>query len=298
MNEIPSRPCFRQSLQAPRVRLGLSSLVILALTSCGGKIAPPLECGTGSEIIFGYQILAQEEQVDLGQMVLWENGTEFLFIDASCNYWAYYWTDEHILWSDIRHGRLTKEQLARVNRELIERDWDDIASTPAPPSQVSHPGGAFLWRGDKVGFCYKPCTSDLGPLIQTAGDITRELFMSGTAPENSEPMRWTVVDMPGIGAPFHFIEWTGAPLSDTAIMAEEPTDYQSLRFGGHPLVPSSDLPLLREIRDQFRNKTFDSFSYQFLGLTDEDRTYQVYARDVLPFEDSEGLVRPPGYSDR
>jgi hypothetical protein len=302
MNETLTYPDPRRSLRAQKAYLSLLSLVMVVLPACGGKIAPPLECGTGSDIVFGYQIAAQEEHVDLGQMVLWENGTEFLFIDSSCNYWAYYWTDEHLLWSDIRHGRLTKEQLARVNRELIERDWDEIASTPAPPSQVSHPGGAFLWNGDKVGFCYKPCTSALEPLLQTTGKITRELFASGAAPSEMAAMRWIVIDKPGIGAPFHFVEWTGEPLPNVAILTEEadgyPDEYVALRFGGHPLVPSADVPLLREIRDQYRNKTFDSFSYQFLALTDEDRTYQVYARDVLPFEDAEGLVRPPGYASK
>jgi hypothetical protein len=303
MNETLTYPDPRRSLRAQKAYLSLLSLVMVALPACGGKIAPPLECGTGSDIVFGYQIAAQEEHVDLGQMVLWENGTEFLFIDSSCNYWAYYWTDEHLLWSDIRHGRLTKEQLARVNRELIERDWDEIASTPAPPSQVSHPGGAFLWNGDKVGFCYKPCTSALEPLLQTTGKITRELFASGAAPSDMAAMRWIVLDNPLlVRDAFHFEEWHGGALSEVAFLTEEPDgypdDYAALRFGGHPFVPDTDVPLLRSLRNQYRNKTFDSFSSSYLTLTDEGRTYQVYARDVLPFEDAEGLVRPPGYASK
>jgi len=303
MNETLTYPDPRRSLRAQKAYLSLLSLVMVALPACGGKIAPPLECGTGSDIVFGYQIAAQEEHVDLGQMVLWENGTEFLFIDSSCNYWAYYWTDEHLLWSDIRHGRLTKEQLARVNRELIERDWDEIASTPAPPSQVSHPGGAFLWNGDKVGFCYKPCTSALEPLLQTTGKITRELFASGAAPSDMAAMRWIVLDNPLlVRDAFHFEEWHGGALSEVAFLTEEPDgypdDYAALRFGGHPFVPDTDVPLLRSLRNQYRNKTFDSFSSSYLALTDEGRTYQVYARDVLPFEDAEGLVRPPGYASK
>lgn len=267
------------------------------VTACGGTVSPPLLCGSGSDVVFGYQVVADETRVEPGEKVLWENGVEFLFIDSSCKYWSYYLSEKQGRWSDIRHGTLTTDQLKTINRELIQRDWTAIAETPALPSGVNHPGGIFLWNQADVGVCTQPCTSSLEPLAKKAAQLTRELFESGVAPDESAPLRWTVLDVPGLEHPFPLVEWSGTALGDVAVVTEDPDgnpeDYIALTFGGHQLVPVADTTLLRALRDEFRNKTHDSFWYGFLPLTDKGRTYKVYARDTLPFENERGLVRPP-----
>ena len=47
-------------------------------------------------------------------------------------------------------------------------------------------------------------------------------------------------------------------------------------------------PRLRALAEQNEGNPFQILYAQ------EDVTYAVYARDVLPFEDERGLVRPPG----
>jgi hypothetical protein len=267
-NSVKVRPSLLLSLLA--IALGFSQL------SCAAA-ATELSCGTGDKIVFGYQ----EPTLLYPGVVAVENGVACLFVDESCRYWATASSRQL-----TRTGTLTRDQLARLNRELMTRDWMAIRDAgPEPVAGVVDGLPSYVWRDDMVGQCGAGCPEVVSSAISAARSLTAHLWAAGSPLPAEAPMRWRADVDTGSVTAFPVEEWQGVAELGGVV---EPT----AGVGDAPLVSGADAALLRS--------RLESLYATYAGLpvvafyTEGDIRYRVYARDALPFEDERGLVRPPG----
>jgi hypothetical protein len=284
----------KRNLRLSILSFGLSAVALTA--NCGGRSFDALRCGQGTDIAFGFQVLTGGTASSGGPEVMYENGVEFLLVDHSCRYFAYYQTDDWWVWSDVRTGVLTEAELATLNRNLYQADWATMAREF--PASFSEPRlGSYLWTENNAAYCGY-CTGPLGDFSARAAELTRQLYARGDV-QIDPPMRWEVIEQPTDKVEaYPTQEWNAEPpLSEVSVSAYPPDGgrnlFEALKFGDHPLVPDSASGHLRDLRAQFR-PTIPKKLLNWMPILDENLFYAVYVRDTLPFENEHGLVRPPG----
>jgi hypothetical protein len=258
------------------------------LPACGSATSDPLACGPqeSATLIFGYHHLGGAAP---NANVLTDNGGEYLFVDTACRYWAFKGDFDTAAgyWTDVKTGRLTSEELQEFNRDVLEQPWSSYAGESAPiPGQYLH---AHWYLADASNCFYEGCSQAALAHSDTARAWLNRLYAAGT-PFESLPLRVEVIAIDRSNE--EFTEWTGdAVLSE---MVRSPAEAN--RDGGHPFVNDSDSALIREVRERFRIGLSNAFTDQFLSFTSDGSMYGLYARQTIPYEDAEGLIRAPSGS--
>lgn len=271
----------------------LRAALLFLLCGCAGSPTPSptapaaaaLACAaTSTKIVFGYQGMPAG-RAPMATRVLAENGSVFLFVDDACNYWAYEqdFTTPAGLWTDVRTGQLTPDMLAAFNRELLVQPWSEFAEDYALGETSA------LWYGEHAFSCLTSCEGEARVVADNAGAWVSRLYAAGTAADEGS-MRVEVVRYLGLPADYPFVEWTGTAELDTLVRTPE----AAVEVGGRPLLDDSDSTTVRLLREPFRTGVHDTFSYQFLPISSGGQLFSVYARQTVPYEDAQGLIRGPG----
>lgn len=273
----------------------------LAQTCSSEPVAPSLSCdpGRANEIVFGYQHLADgPSRFDWGQALLAENGSQYLFVDAACQYWAF--KSEPLPvgdWGGARVGVLTGASLETFNAELITGPWESIDEELVRDAPYTHPGLHGIWRSPWWAACAGPCdsaSSELRELVESAKAWLDRLHEIGThqVGDDGREARVVVRQLLGPREAYAVMDWNGpTPIDDLAVPESESQAYP--RFGGHLRIAGGDAAEMRRLRERHTSGEFGNFAFQFIALDgDADVMFQLTARDTLPFEDEAGLVRP------
>lgn len=269
--------------------------LVSMLPGCGvgGHVSEPLVCGPeeSASLVFGFQDLDGDSP--LGAVVS-ENGAAYLFVDSACRYWVFqddfYFTEGNSLfgpgrWADVRTGRLTVEELAEFNRDVLVRPWSSYAEEgPVVPGQYLH---AHWYRSDVSACYYQGCSSAALAHEETTRAWLSRLNARGV-PFTDLPIRADFIAVfEAFASP---VEWTGE-----AVLAEVARTYaEAQREGGHPLLSEGDSELVRQIREPYRTNVYGTFIDQYVPVTSQGTLYSLYARQTIPYEDAQGLIRAPG----
>jgi hypothetical protein len=252
---------------------------------------PPREICDGSSAVRLYLNLA-------GGGGLVRPGMDFTFlsyviITGECRFWVMQGTRE-----EARTGTLTHEAGAQLARELHYSAWYRISDEAQSRSRVFDGGsGWVLTDGTRKFTCDGFCTDALaGEMFERASRLPRELYELGEPVMG--PMRVSAVDnsryqaAPQKGT----IDWPlSAPVErfvydPSAAPGPGPN-------GGVLLEDPTDLKILRELRPRLRGSDYGYVAVRADGGAADGggdvSTYDLYFRDVIPFEDpATGELRP------
>ena len=284
-DDRPKLPSTATNKQATaRSSLWLAGLLGLTQPSCGAAAGAELTCGTGNKLVLGYQATTDVgERVDTLTV---ENGYRYLFVDESCNYWVLPGRQSVELG---RHGTLTSEQLARLNRDLMTRGWIAMRDAkPVPFAGADDGQPQYLWRDETVVKCSSGCPEVVSSAISVTESLVSELFDSGELLSEEAPLRWRIYQDSYTVAIAPVGNWEGmSSLEELAEVAALP-----MPVGNAPLVEGKDAGLVRrDFAELLVNYAGQPFSLFYM---ENELRYLVQVRDALPFEDERGLVRPPG----
>lgn len=276
-------------------------LALLGSFGCSATpSAPPLVCDDSktNEVVFGYQHLADGPgRFDWGQALLVENGSQYLFVDGACQYWAFAPEPYPVgNWGGPRTGVLDASTLEAFNEELLVQPWEDIDEELVRDAPYTHPGLHGIWYAPRWAACAGPCDSasnQLHDAVESAKRWLDRLHASGEPMDvGDRPAR--IVARPLYGPPeaYQVVPWNGpTPISQLAVPAAEYSLHP--KWGDHREITGGDAEEMRRIRDQHTSGELGNFSLQFIVLSgDEGEHFTMWAREELPFEDETGLVRP------
>ncbi len=253
-------------------------LLLFCLASCVNN-SPPLVCdpAKANQIAFGFMTLSQEQA---GVAVIQENGSENLFVDGACNFWVtpnLGWE-----WIPVRRGQLTSTELAALNADVLQRGWSGFDGL-----RGSGNGTLVAWYDGHYG------TAD-GPLRQANDDFKRVV-----AGSRSWISRLSARVEPMTAAEIHVIRLAvtqGEPLGPPPITpwphdpgfleahARRPTE--TAHWGRHARVDGVEAATIAS--EWLRTTIVGAITF-----TARSTSYRLYARYSFPFEDADGLVRPP-----
>lgn len=265
-------------------RIAFSLVPVSVLSACA--VSEPLVCGAeeSAELVFGYHHLGGAVA---NAVVLTENGGEYLFVDSACRYWAFKGDFDTAAgyWTDVKTGRLTSEELQAFNREVLVKPWSTYAAEGPPvPGQYLH---AHWYMEDASTCFYSGCSQEALAHSDAARGWLDRLYVAGE-PVADLPLRVEFVTIDHANG--EFTEWTGEAVPSE--MVRDWTDAN--REGGHPFLSNADSALVRAVRDPRRTGASNTFVDQFLPFTSNGSMYGLYARQTIPYEDEQGLIRAPG----
>ncbi len=269
------------SIRARRALLrGAALCCAPALVACAQK-SPPLVCDSTMEnqVVFGFHTLTQAYA---GSSVFHENGVEHLFVDGACNYWAYPWLATE--WIPVRRGRFTDDELAAFNAEVLQRGWSGFGSDQPIGSYYESRGLIVGWYRGNVGARKRPSEFEAVTAATRRWIVRLAEKTPPIPPDDVAPLRVVVWQEDVSNMPT--TPWTGDP-QVLRSLARTPTE--SMHFGRQALLDGAPAA---EILRAWRAR--GSAITNLLSLS-EGKTYQIYARYALPFEDDDGLVRAPGW---
>lgn len=282
----------------------LHAVVVLCFVVCSGcargdrerstpePSAVTLSCQGGSAIVSAITSFPRGTIFE-GEHVLYDNGIYFLYVDASCRYWTHWQAAR----GEVRTGTLSQDALAQLGAELAFGRWPEWAGHWVPEAVTFDGAIVTLYPNFEreaavscVGFCEgPPIPPELAAAYRQVGSFIRSLWDSGSPLDGD--MRMTAVRLGDEGRfATPVFQWpaTSFSLSDVAV---SPTDDPPLQYGQGRLVTGNDASLIRVLRAEYLVRA--AHIYPSIEVIDEDGArYSVYARDVLPFENEFGLVRP------
>jgi hypothetical protein len=268
-----------------------------AVSSSDQNLEPPAAAEPAREICDGSSaVRLYLNSVGGGGLV--RPGMEFTFlsyvvITGECRFWVMQGTRE-----EARTGTLTREAGAQLAAELHYSAWDRISDEAQSRGTVFDGGGGWvLTDGTRKFTCGGFCTDALaGEMFERASRLPRELYELGgpvvgpmrvSAVDNSSfqrtPQKGTI-DWP-LSAPAERFVYDAsalpAPGPNRGVLLEDP----------------ADLKILRELRARLRGSDYGYVPVSADGDAadggGDGSSYDLYFRDVIPFEDrATGELRP------
>jgi hypothetical protein len=222
--------------------------------------------------------------VPTGQAVQFDNGAPFVFIDGQCNYWA----SGPNIWDETRTGVLDAETAAELGARLHFGAWPELAAfwTDPRPGIFDTPDLIFD-DSKRAVICNRLCDHpDVPGAVKAMRDelhvVARELWDRGHDVD---------LGVRAIAIPYE--EFQGIPFVDWPV-ARPISDF--VRTGIVDVgegVLENDPPsaqALKELRASFVRGDHGALGWNMLPIKSDGAYYQLYLRDVLPFEDERGLV--------
>ena len=260
----------------------------LSVLACSGGTEPgPVEvCDGSSEVRLAIRVVVDPGLLELGQQVMYDNGATFLFVDGTCT--AHVKTSE--LWGPTLKGPVSDvTSLVGDLRVARWKEWAGVYEGGATD------GSTVLFEDGEVFIaCTNGCTDvaqDIEELPDAAHAWIERLAMDAEAV--SGPVRVSVVRYER-GPEASALEWPLATDIDDLAVDEVDVD---LEFGSGRLIEGDDADILRSIREEYRAGEHGLLAPYIPFRIDGDTqfSYWAYYRDVLPFEDPDGLV--PAFHD-
>jgi hypothetical protein len=215
--------------------------------------------------------------------VLYELGSDFLYVDGQCRYWISQpstTADNYSAWRPFRQGALTAEQELALHRAV---SYDDVGHRPTCTQTGTVDAGAYvLWDGLLTSIC--PGNLD----APADWPLRTELFQAAT--EMTGPMR-AVAGKDTTPSDTRLYHW---------VLAEPPENYaidysEGMTRGKSRLVATeNEASALRALRSQVITDAMATPGL-FYGLIFVDRPgFALVMRDDLPFtRPTDGLWAPP-----
>jgi hypothetical protein len=219
--------------------------------------------------------------------------TSYAIITGECRFWVMLGTRE-----EARTGALTREAGDQLADELHYAAWYRISDDEQGRGTIFDSGGGWVLadgirKFDCNGFCTDPLAREM---FERASRLPQELYDLGAPVEG--PMRVSAVANSSFqGTPQkNTIDW---PLSaPVERFAYDPYAEPALqRNSGVLLEDPADLKTLRALRPRLRGSDYGYIPVR-ADLAEADggsvaSTYDLYFRDVIPFEDrATGELRP------
>ena len=254
-------------------------------------------CNGSNAITLGYFRADSPHAVAVGAQVVYENGTAFLYVNGSCDYWVFGYTDSsgHMTTTQsTRQGHLSADLAASLEADTRYRDWVSLKGRWHSGAVGS--SGDTLTNGAVDLVCDQNCTwsgapAQIAPLFASVVSWVDRLASAGHDVGGS--VRVLAAD---VTASMPTWRWAAAtwPLSTplTAVMVTDPT---TVSFGQGHLLTGDDAIAVRNLRDnQHAEKYSPLWAADFVPVREPDGGLaSLFVRDDLPNEDANGLIRLP-----
>ena len=288
------RGSLRQRKRATGVLLGVFVWLGASCSSAPRAVGPDSGGGSLCESEAGLDLAALSTggaPAAYGSDVLYENGTHALVVDRSCGYAV-----RGGLWNEARMGPLTQEDVSSLEETAQLSKWADVQGSYCYAA-FDGPDFVFWYRGATIWI--RACGYPGGPAPaldprEPLRTFAANLYSRGAAlagPVRFALVRRTAELRPGEEDKFRGGQpWplAGAP-ANVAAMPSQTEPY--------PLVPihvasGADAVTLGSLRAALLAGTIGNG--QFIPIVENDGAlYELYVRDVLPFEDESGMVKIP-----
>lgn len=251
---------------------------------------PRALCGGEARVTFTYVRVAALARHAPGSQVIWENGTTYLYIDGQCRYWVFGNSRGVNETDETRTGTLAAADARRLAQEIKYADWPTLKGEWRGMLHDATPD--VFTDGTNTISCEAKC-SFAGPPpavreLYTVIDGWLDLLNAAGQPMTG-PVRLAVVNLEDSypGWPHKFADW---PLSDP--MAGYVVPYTITRPGTSKRVEAPGAALLRDLRARQRMRAFSpAGTGSFIPVRERNGPlHGLYLRDVLPFENAQGLV--------
>lgn len=162
----------------------VGSLALVVGSGCATPY-PALTCDpdAAGEMVFGYQRGGVNFVYEAGEEV---NGTDFLFIDGACRYWAGGYTR-------VATGTLDDDQLAAINEELLTADWPIIDGEHSDDCLDGAMTGLARDAIRATRCDGPPLSETYTPLARTAARWSDQLAVRGERVAPDAPLRVNIV---------------------------------------------------------------------------------------------------------
>ena len=270
--------------------LGLACWII----GCGGTEAstgqlPADFCffeGGGENIRLVAQSGSVGGSLPPGSQVMHENGIPFLIVDEQCRFWVHKQT-----LGDVRSGTLNTHMLRSLWEHLQLAHWSEYAGQYGS----QHDQGTwwrFQYDGSLVGISVNGLSTEDAKRIAWLLDGIRASV--GLLHEHGDPVggsvRFVLVDdSEAGGVTTHYEDAAYWPLPEPAASWAVSVGEANLNAAARR-VDGADADSLRQTVDRYRNAYRTLPGIGFVPVKDDvGGYYQLYLRDMLPFEDDQGL---------
>lgn len=238
-------------------------------------------------------VVAQPHRVAAGHQVLVENGFEHLFVDGECKYWVKgSATESSDAWAPIRTGMIDAGELADLEATLHWPEWaaqsgihTETGAADAATHLFHDPASMF----GCVGRC-EDAPSDIRRIKSGARDVLGRLWADPDSVNVEGPGRVIVVELePDLPLVYPTIlEW---PLERSpSALAISRAEAAELDYGRGVVLDREEATVMRRLRDEFRAGDYGTF-HDVMPFRHDGIVYQVFFRDVVPYEGDDGLLR-------
>jgi hypothetical protein len=254
-------------------------------------------CDGTSKLRLAFQV-SGGGQVLLGVPVLAQNGFVYLFVDGSCRYWVFGNANvgELGFWLATHTGVLTANEVADLTADLDVKSWSDrneFAGACDGSNVTLWRPGAVMTLSQKCGATPPPGV--IGDLAKKATDSVIRLWDQG-APVDT-PIRFqAIVGMPPeLDDPKRPTTTLNVALAPVALPYQQASTTLDFNTPGVLLTDETAVGEMRKRRDQVIAGDFllHGGDMRVLPVLQDGTRYFVYFRDTIPFEDADGLIRPP-----
>ncbi|MDB4979562.1 MAG: hypothetical protein JWM82_314 [Myxococcales bacterium] len=231
--------------------------------------------------------------VGLGRYMRSENGFEFLLVTGTCEAWVL--PDDA---QPLRHLTLTSAQESALVTDLRVARWSALAMR-TPPAGGCSDASSLTYRFDQAHYQSPGCgvdpTDELA-LVDRAFDVKLQELAAAGAPAAGDA-RYLVLEGDGSTAADLYYKnpapWPlGVAPATVAVPRDQifsqPTTGRSLRVSG------DDARKLRALRADFLAGRIGNVMFEdYIPIVTTDSAYyELYIRDVSPFEGADGLIGP------
>jgi hypothetical protein len=262
--------------------------LVAATLSCGGHTPRGHVCDGSGSLRLAMARLSSFDRLQPGSQVLFENGSPFLYVDGNCRYWVQ--SDDG--WAGSRSGVLTPSQASQLEADTHYADW--IRGDWRTPTLADASLDILYDTSVKLS-CSSLCGSSSAPdflkdVTARFADIVRPLSTGGGALQDQR-VRISVVQLdPGA---YDFVPHAAWPLAVALQgIAQDQGTAQMQGYGHGLLFQGADAEKLRALRATYVAGSYRQLGVPGLPIDDGGQVYLLFVRDVLPFEDASGLVRP------
>lgn len=279
-------------------RLGIAALLLTLVTVSYGCLDDVTLCDGSDDIRLAYRT-SGGGNVAPGRKLMSDNGYSFLYLDGQCRYWAFPRGDDGTsdsVWSEVVTGVLSAEQEEQLKEEISVVDWQRWDQETFREDSLSDGATALFWTPDAVFSCYGDCQNGARNDIRSNVRSWIEKLAEQGEPVDGE-VRVLAVTMPesvvNQDRP-HPVQPAPAGLDLGAHAFDEGEHYC---VGDGVLVSGEAAEALRRYRREYTHGEHGDFWYSYLPIeADDGKQYMVYMRDVMPIEDSDGIVQLAGES--
>jgi hypothetical protein len=222
------------------------------------------------------------------------NGSSYVRIDGACNYWVLQGRDR----APIKQGTLNASEAKQLSGDVRFTEWSRWDSVVVESDFQDIPAQTLLGDGNEF-VCFGLCEAPRSPEDQTVASELRPIFqnaeswlerLNGQGTPVTGPVRvvgWTSTLAGDQWVPEAISQWQASIDLDEFVF-DAPNDPPATGI----LVEGADADYFRDLRVQAETR-FTSGLGTFsgmIGIDDGDRIVELLVSDVLPQENSEGIV--------